>query len=276
MLAGSSPAGSKPKRSHWSKRVARAGDEVAVPRMQQPRQRVPTGCCICGIVPMIETRTDSTASSQYSRPPSVRPGAVGRDSDGRAQGAWTDEKNHCPHTPPRHEASARRGAPRAPRRPSTRTTRSTPTASPPALGSSTPRASWRASARAPCMWHRDNLARLLADGTATMLADATLAASKAQWDALPPERRRAYADRIDLRTDEGMRLALTRSTSRQAWWEAMPGQAFFRRAVTYVRQGNVGMALGNMPGAWTATGFGLWAHLVPDVGLRSSRRRWRR
>lgn len=28
--------------------------------------------------------------------------------------------------------------------------------------------------------------------------------------------------------------------AKQAWWKAMPGSAFFRKATIYVKQGNVG------------------------------------
>ena len=118
------------------------------------------------------------------------------------------------------------------------------------------------------LWHSKNLAQLLAHGTDTMLKDARVRAAKAEWDALPTETRRAHAARIDLRTDEGMKLAFDPEyLAKKEWWIAMPGNAFFHKAVIYVKQGNVGMALGNMAGAWTAKGFGLWAHLVPDVGL---------
>ena len=47
----------------------------------------------------------------------------------------------------------------------------------------------------------------------------------------------------------------------------MAGKEFFRKAMTYTKQGNVGMALGNLAGALTAKGFGWPVHIIPDVGL---------
>lgn len=117
-------------------------------------------------------------------------------------------------------------------------------------------------------WFHENLQRMLVDTTTTMLKHAHILLAKTQWDALPLETRQAYADRIDLRTDKGMRLAFDGDYIKQmSWWRAMPGKDFFRSAILYVKMGNTGMSLGNMAGAWTTKGFGLWAHLVPDVGL---------
>ena len=117
-------------------------------------------------------------------------------------------------------------------------------------------------------WFQSNFRLMLDNGTSTMLQDATVRTAKAEWDGLSAEARRAYAERIDLRTDEGMKLAFDPDyLAKQEWWKTMSGNTFFRKAVIYVKQGNVGMSLGNMAGAWTAKGFGLWAHIVPDVGL---------
>jgi len=88
------------------------------------------------------------------------------------------------------------------------------------------------------------------------------------WDALTAEQKRAYVDRIDLRTDEGMRLVFhSEYLPTKHWWQTMEGNEFFRAAAVFLKMVNVGMSMGNMAGAWTAKGFGLWSHIVPDVGL---------
>ncbi len=117
-------------------------------------------------------------------------------------------------------------------------------------------------------WFHANFAKMLAEGTDTMLRDQLILAAKVKWDALSLDVKRSYVKLIDLRTDEGMRLAFDLNyLDNREWFKNMPGKDFYRACVIYVKQGNMGMSLGNMAGAWTAKGFGLWAHIVPDAGL---------
>ena len=143
-------------------------------------------------------------------------------------------------------------------------------------------------------WFHQNLAKMLTDPGTTMIdpdrfpeirgeaAWSTLThkeqqhhtrkirlwRSKARWDALDPTEQQAVVHRIDLRTDEGMRLAFdARYITTLRWWEQLPGNHFLREAIIYVKQGNVAMGLSNMACSWASNGFGLWAHLVPDAGL---------
>lgn len=118
------------------------------------------------------------------------------------------------------------------------------------------------------VWLHTNLETMLNNPPPTMTKHADVAASKLQWDALPPETKRHYMEHIDLQIDEGMKIVFDNEYIKtRIWWQTMPGGVFFRKALMYVKMGNVGMALGNMAGAWTAKGFGLWAHIVPDLGL---------
>lgn len=94
-------------------------------------------------------------------------------------------------------------------------------------------------------------------------------AAHKKWDAeLTEEQKLEYQQKIDLRTDEGMQLVFDPDYLRKRpWFKAMPGNAFFLKAVSFVKMGNTGMGLANMAGGWTNKGFGKWAHLIPDVAL---------
>lgn len=43
--------------------------------------------------------------------------------------------------------------------------------------------------------------------------------------------------------------------------------AYTKDLVRFVRQGNQAMAQADLPSAWSMSGFGLWAHLNPEIGL---------
>lgn len=118
-------------------------------------------------------------------------------------------------------------------------------------------------------WFQHNLEKMLSSPPDKLTANnPPLLASMAAWVNLSDERKRFYMRSVDLTTPRGMQLVFVSTfMATQEWWKNMPGNEFFRKAVVYVKQGNVGMALANMAGAWTAKGFGLWAHLVPEFGI---------
>lgn len=96
-------------------------------------------------------------------------------------------------------------------------------------------------------------------------------AAQADWNAIDGVQKSAYLARVDTTTADGMRCAFDLPHLRaQKWWKAMPGAsgAFFAKALTFVKQGGKACSQGNLRNAWTRTGFGLWAHVVPDIGLR--------
>jgi len=123
-------------------------------------------------------------------------------------------------------------------------------------------------------WFHENLELMLTSPPPSMFASSKgaphtdIIEARATWNALTPAQKQDYERKIDLRTDPGMQVAFDDATlQKQAWFKTMPGSAFFRKAVSYVKMGNVGMGLGNMPGGWTASGFGKWAHIPLDIGL---------
>ena len=91
-----------------------------------------------------------------------------------------------------------------------------------------------------------------------------------EWNALGEQMKSDYVAKIDVSTDDGMRIILSAGShflDTLDWFKDMPGKAFYQECVRWVKMGNMGMPLGNMSGAWCASGFGMWAHLVPDIGI---------
>ena len=115
-------------------------------------------------------------------------------------------------------------------------------------------------------WFHHNLRKMLTTppNVPTMPSE-----SKRSWEALSPAQQQYYINMIDLRTDEGMRIVFdSEYLPKQSWWIGMGGgRKFFRKAVTYVKMGNSALAQGPIYDAWTASGFGFWAHLIPNIGL---------
>lgn len=98
------------------------------------------------------------------------------------------------------------------------------------------------------------------------LSKASLVASKAAWTALDAETQARYVRMFNLITDTG-RANVFSDRARKRVAEGQAFGDFLRDSVRFVKQGNSGMALGSMSRAWTAAGFGYWAHLIPDFGL---------
>ena len=57
------------------------------------------------------------------------------------------------------------------------------------------------------VWFHHNFRLMLTNGHKTLLKHSEMRDDKVLWDTLSAEAQRAYVERIDLRTDEGMRLA---------------------------------------------------------------------
>lgn len=90
----------------------------------------------------------------------------------------------------------------------------------------------------------------------------------AAWNNLTPEQQQAYMKKVDLSTREGRQLLFDVAyLDKQTWFKEMPGAAFFKKAMRYVKQGNSGYGQANMPNAWISDGFGMWAHVAADVGF---------
>lgn len=116
-------------------------------------------------------------------------------------------------------------------------------------------------------WFHTNLALMLREPVVKPSIELKQSTSKQIWDALPSDVRLSYVNRIDMRTDEGMRLVFDSDyITKLDWWKTLPGNFFFRQAIMYVKMGNSAMPLGSMAG-WTSAGFGFWAHLIPNIGL---------
>lgn len=90
----------------------------------------------------------------------------------------------------------------------------------------------------------------------------------AKWKKLAPAEQQAYMKRVDLSTPEGRQLLFDVSyLDKKPWFKDMPGRAFFKKAMRYVKQGNSGYGQAAMPNAWISDGFGMWAHIAADVGF---------
>lgn len=90
----------------------------------------------------------------------------------------------------------------------------------------------------------------------------------AEWNNLTPEQQQAYMKKVDLGTPEGRQLLFDVSyLDKKPWFKAMPGRAFFKKAMRYTKQGNSGYGQAAMPKAWVSDGFGMWAHIAADVGF---------
>jgi hypothetical protein len=124
------------------------------------------------------------------------------------------------------------------------------------------------------VWFQENFALMLAHPPESMFRSAKgevyadVVRARAEWAALGDDAQAKYRQRIDMRKDEGMQSVFDADfLAAQRWFQEMPGRKFYRKAVSYVRMGNVGLGLANMAGSWSAKGFGMWAHIVPDIGL---------
>ena len=126
------------------------------------------------------------------------------------------------------------------------------------------------------LWFNENLEKMLADPPKSMFFSEKnqtkyedVVKGKAKWDSLSPEEQKSIKAKFDLHLDSGMQwVFVTGSLEKEPWFEALECKDFLKKAISFVRMGNVAMGLANMAQAWTAKGFGLWAHLIPDFGLR--------
>lgn len=125
------------------------------------------------------------------------------------------------------------------------------------------------------LWFNENLEKMLADPPKSMFFSEKyqtkyedVVKGKAKWDSLSPEEQKSIKAKFDLCLDSGMQwVFVTGSLKKEPWFEALECKDFLQKAISFVRMGNVAMGLANMAQAWTAKGFGLWAHLIPDFGL---------
>ena len=120
------------------------------------------------------------------------------------------------------------------------------------------------------VWFTSNFVHILNNPPDKMVVTGKKAvdtrASWMEWLGLTNEQKAQYAAKIDLSTDEGLRFVFSDTLKDAEWFKDMPGKGFYKACVQYVRFGNQGAAQGS-PRAWMLDGFGLWAHLVPDIGL---------
>ena len=89
-----------------------------------------------------------------------------------------------------------------------------------------------------------------------------------EWRDLSEAARESYIQKADLSTDAGMLAVFAGGLAEQPWAASMPGLPFYTRAAAFAKMGGCGMSMGRMERAWTLKGFGFWAHIAPDIGLR--------
>ena len=123
-------------------------------------------------------------------------------------------------------------------------------------------------------WFRENLQLMLTEPPYKMfykkgIEDTDITIGKLKWNQLEESAQANYMSKFDLQTDEGMRLLFnTDYMKQQTWFHTMPGNKFFQKAVSYVKMGNTGFGLANMSRSWSLKGFGMWAHIIPDIGIK--------
>ena len=106
---------------------------------------------------------------------------------------------------------------------------------------------------------------------------------QAAWSGLRTEIKVAFLVRLDLQSQAG-RDAIFIPATRKAKTKDFADHAFdvadtarsealafyLADRVAFVKQGDLRMGLSAMYKSWSRTGFGLWAHIVPEVGLRAA------
>ena len=117
-------------------------------------------------------------------------------------------------------------------------------------------------------WFDSNFEEMLTNPPEIMKTDLELVQSKQEWDRMSVQMKKIYQNKLDLSTDEGMQLVFDKKyRDSKEWVQQMQGHKFYGKCVFYVKSGNTAMGLSNMAEAWAANGFGMWAQLVPDIGL---------
>ena len=86
------------------------------------------------------------------------------------------------------------------------------------------------------------------------------------WHAASTAEKQDSLRAFTLKTREGRVAALTNEGRRRATAD-MPFGDYVRYLVQSSKQGGCVMALGRMHVTWADSGFGLWSHVVPSVGL---------
>lgn len=91
------------------------------------------------------------------------------------------------------------------------------------------------------------------------------------WQGMPKEQHRELLEKFAPHTKEGRQNMFDSSRRNQVTedqkYEGQPIGHYLRHIVQRAKQGNTTMALANMKHTWTDTGFGMLAHVVPDLGL---------
>lgn len=128
------------------------------------------------------------------------------------------------------------------------------------------------------VWYRDMVSRSMQDGLerpGNGFVSQRLMRERATFDSLDPALRERLLSLFDPSTDAG-RLALLHSDTRkqvaQANGEPLQISEYLRWLATNAKQGNSSMALSNIYQAWTDTGLGWPAHLIPNIAFDLSMR----
>jgi hypothetical protein len=102
----------------------------------------------------------------------------------------------------------------------------------------------------------------------TKNADLEYETGRDTWCALAEETRASIIARLDLRTTTGHDLVHDNTLKKKAFDKLAYGK-FLIKSIRYALNGSQALTMGpSMGKAWTASGFGIFAHLHPAVGLQ--------